>query len=166
MCEASALEFCNDMRICMQGGPERLFFVMFLLFMFCFLRCSDDTFPPRLPLCGSLLIAEESRRGEQRGADAFLSGGQRTPPSPSLLLSSVLPPAFIGRASKWSSAYEKDPRLYATQISLSPPLPDSFHKNTLTSVPSPWRKALICRVSPFSLLSLLLFLCSPCLSAP
>lgn len=94
-------------------------------------------FPPRLPLCGSLLIAEESRRGEQRGADAFLSGGQRTPPSPSLLLSSVLPPAFIGRASKWSSAYEKDPRLYATQISLSPPLPDSFHKNTLTSVPSP-----------------------------
>lgn len=39
------------------------------------------------------------------------------------------PLAFIGRASKLHSAYEKNSSLYTTQISLSPPLPNLFHQN-------------------------------------
>lgn len=64
-------EFCIDMHT---RTPTRPTQAAFIFFMFCFLRCSDDTFLSRLAHCGSLGVAEERRRGGQHGADAFLSG--------------------------------------------------------------------------------------------
>lgn len=75
---------------------------------------------------------EEERRAAW--SRCLLVGGQRTPPSPSLLLSSAFPPAFIGRASKWRSAYEKSPVFMPRKLAYRHPSPTHFTKTPLTSV--------------------------------
>lgn len=68
---------------------------------------------------------EEKRAAWSR---CLLVRGQRTPPSPSLLLFSALLPAFIGRASKWRSAYEKGPVFMPHKLAYRRPSPTHFTK--------------------------------------
>ena len=96
---------------------------------FCSLRCSDDTFLSRPQAhCGSLGVAEERRRGGQRGADAFLSGDKEPLRHPLFSSPRRSPPAFIGRASKWRSAYEKGPVFMPRKLAYRRPSPTHFTK--------------------------------------
>ncbi len=70
LCQMNSVLICIPVR--QPGRPRRL--IPFSFFIFCFLRCSDDTFLSLRAHCGRLGIAEERRRGGQHGADAFLSG--------------------------------------------------------------------------------------------
>lgn len=73
------------------------------------------------------VAGEEGAEAEERRAAwsrCLLVRRQRTPPSPSpLRLYSALPPAFIGRASKWHSAYEKDPVFMPRKLAYRRPPP-------------------------------------------
>lgn len=80
---------------------------------------------------GPLWEPRKSRGEEERRAAwsrCLLVRGQRTPPSPSLLLSFALSPAFIGRASKWRSAYEKGPVFMPRKLAYHRPSPTHFTK--------------------------------------
>ncbi len=101
MCTLRSLsnEFCIDMHT---RTPTRPTQAAVFFFMFCFLRCSDDTFLSRLAHCGRLGIAEERRRGGQRGADAFLSGDKEPLRHP--LFSSPLRSLQLSSAAHQSGA--------------------------------------------------------------
>lgn len=99
-----ALRSCGEWSPCWYAypyanRPTREFF------MCCFLRCSDDTFPLSGPFVGSAVL---QRRGGAQGSVEQMPSCHGTK-KPSVTLSSPLPPAFIGCASKWRSAYEKGP---------------------------------------------------------
>lgn len=97
----------------------------FFFFISCFLRCSDDTFPFNWPIVGASMY-----RGGEEGSVEQMPSCQRTK-NPSVTLSSPLlaaPSSFHRPRIKVALCIWKGPRLYATQISLSPALPDSFHK--------------------------------------
>lgn len=93
--------------------------------------------------------------GEEGSVKQMPSSQETKDPSVTLSSSALLraPSSFHRPRIKVALCIWKGPRLHATQISLSPPPSSPTH---FTKTPShlchvPWRKALICRVSPLSL---------------